>query len=192
MPQRWCYWLEDECVTPTEVLFAGVEKQGGPFERVRITSVDQLQSDPLVSLFEYWTAQRGSRPYPDWREFDLMTLFEIAPYIHVRDVIDRGAEDGGAEFACRFWGTGLVQVLGFDGTGKRLQDLYQSEMLDIALEGYRMVLDPAVPVLNKGKIAWVDGKEHHSFQSLVLPLAGDSGDGPVAHLVTGLDFDPPS
>ena len=77
-------------MTSTEEPFSNAEDQGGPFERVRITSVDQLQSKPLIGLFEYWAAKRGSRPYPGWREFELMVLFEIAPYIHVGDVIDGG------------------------------------------------------------------------------------------------------
>ncbi|MBT3910762.1 MAG: PAS domain-containing protein [Rhodospirillaceae bacterium] len=177
-------------MTSTEEPFSNAEDQGGPFERVRITSVDQLQSKPLIGLFEYWAAKRGSRPYPGWREFDLMVLFEIAPYIHVRDVID-----GGAEFTVRFWGTGLTDVLGFEGTGKQMREIYDGEMLGIALDGFQMVLEPAIPVLNKGKVTWVAGKEHRSFHSLVLPLAaGDGSDGggdcEVAHLVTGLDFDP--
>lgn len=83
-------------------------------------------------------------------------------------------------------------MLGFEGTGKQMREIYDGEMLGIALDGFRMVLESAIPVLNKGKVTWVDGKEHRSFHSLVLPLAAGDGGGDceVAHLVTGLDFDP--
>lgn len=139
--------------------------------------------DPHANrLYDYWRDVRGGRPRPVWAEIDLMAIHDIAPYITVKDVID-----GGADFRNRFFGTGLVRILGYDGTGKSLIGSYSGDRLALVLYVCRTSLSTLKPLRSYGQIFWADQREHWTYTCLYLPLDGEAGT--PAHLITVFDFD---
>lgn len=72
----------------------------------------------------YWSALRGARPFPAWTEFNLMDIYETAPYLAVLDV--EGATDA-PQFRYRFCGTMLVEMrdrlMTPDPTGRRAHEI---------------------------------------------------------------------
>lgn len=160
----------------------GDDPVGRPYRQTVVNSVDEIASDRLIALFNDWDARRGEPVRPCWRDMELMEIYPIAPFIHVRDIID-----GGAEFRTRYWGTALTNNLGFDATGKMLHEYYDGRILDSSYAVYRRVLEYAAPTLHTGNVLWAGhDKEFMTFTSLVLPL--DNDDGILSHLLTGLDF----
>ncbi len=76
-------------------------------------SIDLLDGD-LATALEYWRSLSTHGKVPRWDEFDLMKLpLNLVGLTHVFDVIE-----GGKDFHCRFWGTKLVEIFGFDVTGR--------------------------------------------------------------------------
>ena len=162
-----------------------IEYSGEPPRRVFLESIDQLDSKRLITLYDYWNAKRGTRPRPRWDEFDLMEIHEVARFIHIRDVIH-----GGEEFVVRYWGTGLTDALGYEGTGKAIHEMYNEIMAKTAYQICREVLHSELPILSTGNVIWDSHKSFKKFISLILPL--DGTDMPLAHILTGLDFVKPT
>lgn len=91
-------------------------------------------------VFELWEKLRGNRFAPAWREFDFLCLppDEIA---HIR-VVD--VRDDPFDLVYRFWGTGLVAILGSERTGKSLLDVSSPRVADAVAE-YRQVIEARAP-----------------------------------------------
>jgi len=106
---------------------------------VRTSVADVLESN-CREVFEYWDHLRGQRLAPSWSEFHLEELSpRTIPYIRVVDV-DLRAFD----IRYRYWGTGLVRVLGQDRTGRTLSGLPLSRAKQ-ALDEYKTVVEDKAP-----------------------------------------------
>jgi len=106
---------------------------------IRTTVEDVLDSN-CRELFEYWDGLRGARPAPAWSEFHLEALSpRTIPYMRVVDV-DLAASD----IRYRYWGTGLVRVLGHDRTGQTLSGQSASRAAK-ALAEYMTVVEEKAP-----------------------------------------------
>lgn len=82
---------------------------------VRVPVSEALESNCRI-VFELWDSLRGDHFAPSWKDFDLQRLppREIS-FTRVIDV-----HHNPFNLVYRFWGTGLVTVLGIDRTGKSL------------------------------------------------------------------------
>lgn len=150
-------------------------------KNVIVTMTETFRSPVTRTLFDYWRMKRGSRPYPAWTDINLMDLYRIAPQIIVRDVID-----GGAEFRCRYSGTGISAVLGLDGTGELLCETYNPQAAEAIKARYRPVLEARGPVRAVGYVQAVKKNLPTAFEAVYLPLAGK--DGAVGHIIVAYDF----
>lgn len=139
-----------------------------------------LRSPITRTLFDYWLAKRGDRPYPAWAEIQLMDVYKIAPHLVVRDVID-----GGQEFRCRYSGTDLSLVMGVDGTGQLVGETYKRGAASVVAR-YRSVMTTGRPVRAVGYIQAVEKNLPTAFESVSLPLAG--ADGTIGHIIVAYDF----
>ncbi len=141
---------------------------------------------PLARMvYDYWLSLCHDGRHPGWADFDLMAIYKAAPFMTVKDVED--AEDGGTEFRNRFFVTGLREVLGFDGTGKRLSENYSGDALEMVTAICRQVWESRAVVQSNGRVVWAEDRDFITYSCLYMPL-----DGPVAgettHLVSVFDF----
>ena len=139
------------------------------------------------AVYEYWDRLRGKRFAPAWEEFELITLPpNCIRYTHVVDI-----HENPFDITCRFWGTGLTDVLYFDRTGQSLLTtnmgyLDESRRREV-LDNYRTVIDTKAPF----PFLWdaSSARQHVNrlvVPSLRLPLSGDGER--VTHVVTHFDF----
>ncbi len=85
-------------------------------------SIDLLDGD-LATALEYWRSLSTDGRVPRWDEFDLMKLpLNLVGLTHVFDTIE-----GGKDFHCRFWGTKLAEIFGFDVTGRTAATMHPSQ-----------------------------------------------------------------
>ena len=109
------------------------------FTSVRV-SIDQGLESDCRHVYELWNSLRGDRFAPNWGDFDLSRLpTNVIPYTRVVDVIDTPFD-----LKYRFWGTGLVTVLGDERTGKSLTDLPGSRIAETTAE-YKIVIEEKAP-----------------------------------------------
>jgi len=109
------------------------------FTSVRV-SVDQVLESDCRHIYELWDSLRGDRFAPSWDDFDLSRLpVNVIPYTRVVDVIDTPFD-----LKYRFWGTGLVTVLGYERTGKSLANLPGARNAETTAE-YKTVIEEKAP-----------------------------------------------
>jgi len=138
---------------------------------------------PLARMVhDYWFSLCHDGRHPRWADFDLMSVYKAAPFMTIKDV-----EAGGAEFRNRFFGTGLREVLGFDGTGKRLSENYAGDALAMVTDICRQVWESGTIVQSSGRVVWAEDRDFITYSCLYMPLDGTVA-GQTAHLASVFDF----
>lgn len=140
-----------------------------------------LRGRTTRALFDYWRNKRGERPYPAWDEVHLIDLWQVAPCLSVKDVID-----GGSDFRARYWGTRLAEAVGADISGRSVGEIPGIDIVR-AFVNFRGVANTGQPLLSYRRLAFIDQREHVDFEAVHLPL-GPAG-GPVAQVISAFDFD---
>ena len=97
---------------------------------------------PYKKFRQYLGQLRSSSGRILYDDIELMEVYAIAPWIYVLDV----AQDAGVStFTFRFVGTGLCRGIGFDPTGKQLEDLDFGPGQDAWREAYRTIVKTGRP-----------------------------------------------
>ena len=118
----------------------------------------------LAALLAYWLDKRGGRPLPERRDIDPLELAPgLLPHLTLCDLFDRGTR---ARF--RLVGTVVVQRLGFDPTGRYL-DQEKSGFFDLVAVLHRLVYCERAPVHATSVFAWGNDRRLE-VQQLLLPL----------------------
>jgi len=150
--------------------------------RSLVESTTTFNSPVTRRLLDYWDILRCGRARPRLRDFELMEIYEIAPTLVIRDLID-----GGAEFRCRYWGTRLVPFFGFDATGKLLMDCYVPDSAEVLRNRMLTAMTAEMPIRVAGIVDLVDTIVPKSYEAVWLGL--DDDDGRPAHAVAVFDVD---
>lgn len=147
------------------------------FEQTRI-----FRSAKNRELLSYWSNLAGDRPYPSWRDVDLMALHRLATGLVVKDV-----EGDGAVYRNRYWGRRLTEVTGIEATGLKHSEMYNSDMADKMSQLYHRVQFGEFPGRLVARVTTVPGRSHFKYEAIFLPLGGE-GDG-IRHIISHFDFD---
>ncbi|MEQ9560687.1 MAG: hypothetical protein RIG67_33330 [Rhodospirillales bacterium] len=140
------------------------------------------RSPVCLELIRYWrNLAAHSGGCPQWRQVHLMDLYKIATFVAVKDVIDDGRD-----FRNRFWGTGLTDALGFEGTNMRVSAYEPAAMRDAVQRRYFRILRTGEPEMVRGHIASMPEHDHLPFELVHLPLR-DGGEG-VWHIISAYHF----
>ncbi len=91
---------------------------------------------PFKEFRDYLGQLRSSSGRILFDDIDLIEIHSIAPWIYILDV---GQDVGVITLTFRFVGTGLCQGIGFEPTGKQLDDLDFGPGQDAWREGYRTI-----------------------------------------------------
>src|SRR5690349_9111742 len=80
----------------------------------------RIAGQPLIAaLLDYWEVKRDGRPMPDRRDIDPAELPpKLLPHLLLGETLD-----GGTRWRYRLVGTEIVRRLGFDPTGKYIDDV---------------------------------------------------------------------
>lgn len=117
----------------------------------------------LGSLCRLWEAKRGNRLAPSRSDF---TVTELRPWIGHLMVID--VLGAGQDFRYRLYGTDLVDIFGFDLTGRLVSEV-ADRIGDRPLEEYRDVARLALPRY-VSRVS-PSSREYLLVDKLALPLA---------------------
>ncbi len=148
---------------------------------VRIPVADVMESN-CRALFEYWDGLRGQRLAPSWPEFRLDHLDpKVIPFIRVVDIL---ADPFDIRY--RYWGTGLVRVLGSERTGQTLSSLPLSRVPQ-AIREYKAVTEQKAPFAIIYNATTSNGSLPLIVPALRLPLMNDGVT--VDKVVAYADFD---
>lgn len=142
---------------------------------------DSFKSVTTQTLCDYWFEKRGDRERPRYSDIDLMDLFKIAPFICIRDVID-----GGDDFHCRYWGTGLADTYKLDCTGKALSSTYGVSGRKKIFTVYTRAINAQQPLRLLGNLDYPDQSIFSTFESIMLPL--DGRDDERQHVIAAFEF----
>ncbi len=113
-------------------------------------------------LYDWWDETREDKAFPARRDFSPFALASLLPAVQLIDV-------GGNKrhYSVRLIGTAVTEILGFDPTGKALDELPGTALVRKA---YDWVVDNQKPLMRLNMpIKWGD-KNFMSCSALVLPL----------------------
>jgi hypothetical protein len=110
-------------------------------------SPDQLAGchPSLLTLHEYWTARRGSRPMPARTDIDPIDLKPLLPVLILIDVVADARR-----YVYRVVGTHEVEIRGADPTGKPVAEAYYGETAEDTLYYLDRVVREQQPILYRG------------------------------------------
>ena len=141
----------------------------------------KIEHPKLQQLFDYWESKRGARNMPSRADIDPLDLAFIIGNLILVDVI-AGTPLG---FRIRLHGTNLSERVGYELTGKMLEEMPQVEFRELTRLSFTKVRDTAKP-LQARRDRMLDGKPRR-YETLILPLSSD--DARVDMILCGLIYD---
>ncbi len=116
--------------------------------------------------YALWTSKLKDEQLPGRRDFTPKELSApVLPTIMLADVLSHPTS-----FTVRLAGTGIVQVMGYDPTGRDVASLRGGEELQAR---FTALLDAAQPYLALDRPMPWRHQEHPTYHVLALPLASD-------------------
>jgi hypothetical protein len=107
----------------------------------RISDIEQIGSAKVRRLHAWWLAKRGARPLPDRSDLEPAELRSLLPNLLIAE-----CESNPFRIRYRLIGTVVVEVSGFDFTGRYLDELIAPDLDEPWLEHYRICRDTQRPV----------------------------------------------
>lgn len=139
-----------------------------------------IKHPKLQQLFDYWESKRAGRKMPSRADIDPLGMSFIIGNLILIDVI-AGTPLG---FRIRLHGTNLTERVGYELTGKMLDDLPQIEFRDLTRLSFTKVSNTGMPLCAVNNRV-LDGRALR-YETLILPLSGD--DAQVDMLLCGLVY----
>jgi hypothetical protein len=120
----------------------------------------------MSNLLSYWAAKRADRRFPSRADIDPVDFTYALGKVSLVEVI--GAEP---RFRYRLVSTRLTDHLGYEMSGKYVDEIPEPETRAYVTSLYGRALAAAVPLQEGGEIS-LDGRTWR-HETLVLPLASD-------------------
>jgi hypothetical protein len=132
-----------------------------------VESLAALTADAaLVRLYAYWRERRGAKRYPARRDIDPLDFGFALGRVSLVDVLGIPRR-----FRYRLVATILTEHLGYEMTGKYLDQIPETEMRAYTARLYAAALGQASPFFARDEIV-LDGRQWKN-EALVLPLSSD-------------------
>jgi hypothetical protein len=133
----------------------------------RITNSDQIESPIIRQLFAYWQSKCVDGVIPKRADMDPAEIPKLMPYLLIVDI-----EHDPFRVRYRLAGTRVVQMTGFEITGKYLDEIALPDDEGPFLECYALASESKTPVL--ARIKWhIDADTISEYDICVLPLSDD-------------------
>ncbi len=138
-------------------------------------SLEQLKSDPPRHVLAHWSSLAAGSRLPGHRQVNPLDLRPALGYVLLLEVVA-----GGQDFRYRLFGSTIVNVSGFDMTGKLLSEHPASAYVaEFSLAVGRAAVHRGEPIYTIRHP--VGAKDTSLWERLVLPLADE--DDSVARLM---------
>jgi hypothetical protein len=148
------------------------------------TAIEHNRSPMVRALYAWWTAHRGANGIPDRRDLDPAALRSLLPNLFIVDV-----EPAPFRIRYRLVGTKSVQVIGFDITGRYLDELLTVEPEVPWIDYYRTVYESREPLLGSVVVSASSGGTFtYEFGLFPLTQGGDAV-AQIAAVEDYFDFD---
>lgn len=118
-------------------------------------------------LFTWWDKTKGERAFPARRDFSPLAVTPLLPTIQLIDVGDEQRV-----YSVRLVGTRITEIIGFDPTGKPLDDLPNTAAVRKA---YDWVVDNQKPLMRLNMPVKWGNKDFMACSALILPLGPTGG-----------------
>jgi len=140
-----------------------------------------ISNPKLWRLYEYWSQRRGDRKWPARADLDPVDMSFVLGNVILVEVLP-GAP---SRYRIRLHGSTLAHRVGYDLTGKMLDDMPVPEFRDLSRRSFDKVVGTGEPlhVINN---RMVDDRMQQ-YESILMPLSSD-GDR-VDMLLIGLVYD---
>jgi hypothetical protein len=129
-----------------------------------------IQTPILRRLHADWEDRRRGREFPSRADFDVLDLRYVIGKLSLLDVTHNPVQ-----FRFRLHATGVVQRVGYELTGKGLDDLPSVAAREVARRHFLAVVDQRVPIVQMRERQVVDASLKQC-EVLVLPLSQAGGD----------------
>jgi hypothetical protein len=122
--------------------------------------------ETLRRLYRYWTERRGAKPYPARSDIDPLEFGYALGHVSLVDVLENPRR-----FRYRLVSTSLTARLGYEMTGKFVDEIPSKEMRAYTTRLYAVAMQRRAPLHLRDE-AMLDGRRW-SHEALILPLSAD-------------------
>jgi hypothetical protein len=144
------------------------------------TAIEQSKSTMVRTLHAWWRAHRGAHGVPDRRDLDPAALRTLLPNLFIADI-----EPQPFRIRYRLVGTKAVRTIGFDITGRYLDELLAAAPEVPWIEHYRTVYDSRAPLLGSVEVSAKSGGTF-AYEFGLFPLA--QGGSEIAQIAAVEDY----
>lgn len=141
----------------------------------------RIEHPKLQQLFDYWGSKRGARKMPSRADIDPLELGFIIGNVILVDVI----EGDPPRFRIRLHGTNLTERVGYELTGKLLDELPQIEFRELSRLSFTKVSNTGKPL--QARRDRILDERPRRYETIILPLSSDGTR--VDMLICGLIYD---
>jgi hypothetical protein len=131
-------------------------------------SLDEIESDTIRLVNEYWTRLRGSRRFPAKREIDPADIKHVLPYIMISEI-----HRDPLRVRYRLVGTEVAHYVGEDFTGKWLHETNWGDYRDSVGEKYLRMFETRGPVFGIDYFVQRTDRQRKPYEWAIFPLAED-------------------
>ena len=125
--------------------------------------------DPLLrEIYAYWRMKRASRRMPSRRQIDPAEMPRLLPHLVISESVE-----GGKRFRYRLAGTAVAQAVGFDPTGRCVEDIASGAYRDYINGLHRSVCIERVPIFAASAFVSASHNRRYHARRLALPLSED-------------------
>lgn len=128
--------------------------------------VDKIGPEEAKRLYWYWLAKRGERAFPSRKDVDPLDLPFVLGRISLIEV-----SSAPPRFRFRLVSTDLTEHLGYEMTGKCVEELPEAELRDYAAGFYARAVEARTPIFEEGPLLLDRRRWEH--RTLALPLSSD-------------------
>jgi hypothetical protein len=121
----------------------------------------------LAELLAYWRGKCGDRAMPPRAAIDPSELLDHIGWIILTDVLESPPR-----FRYRLIGTEITRLVGRDMTGRFLDEVYVPAIHEIAVSGFRWIIEHRRPLRITGTLDHAQNKQI-MMESIDLPLSSD-------------------
>lgn len=134
----------------------------------REVAIADLRNPLFADALTVWNTLRGDAIAPPWRVADMLRYPPaVIPFISVADLTADG------DFRYRYWGTGHVEVKGYDYTGRSPRDHEPAEYGRMIDSEYRAVAESVQPMAFIHDVRPGLAQVSKFQETMRLPLAND-------------------
>lgn len=124
--------------------------------------ISDLRVPNLRELHAYWADLKGDRNYPLKDSFNPAEVPHLLSCISLYDI-----EENPRRFRARLVGTDTVKAMGYDFTGKYLDEITP---MNVVSQRFNKIAEDGIPYLYQGSLEW-SKKSYLDYHALALPFS---------------------